>query len=571
MRKAFKTCFCVLLACSMLAGAVACGRVSSDRPEPVSAGAQDLRTVKLFGQQYRAYDWCNADGPNVQDYYSVQALNEDLAERGLRIEWEAIENASYQMTLQMRIASGDKYGMLVNGSTLSDSEALAYGKDGRFANLRELYGKYDADGSILNFCDANFPNMLNTLTTEDGLLFWMPYLNSFKFTDDKASVTSVMTTIIRKDWIEKLGFEIKYEYSTDEYFDLLKAFRDMDVNGNGVPDENIGCSFADFDTGSTSGLSESFGLFSGFEHPMGTAIERKNGVREWGFVWESEYIAEYLDYLNKLYAEGIYDLDLLNDGAVLQMRNENRGATSIYSRSWAAVDQEVLGVDDAHYAPIRVYYMDPSNSVIVSGDIVNAYASKYMVPSNLTDGEFQSVVDLLKYVYTTRYIELMYGGIEGVGFHYTEYGELIRDFDTTMNKDKVHLDAPLWHCISGNLLPNVFTNPISIKRIREEMLPQWQAENNYREIFQYDYKYVLGGTYDIKRSTIAYSVPTDKEAEDLARVTNTLSTYSKELLLSYITGDAALNDLPKYIEEMNTIGMKEYKDAMSARYFRSYK
>ena len=43
------------------------------------------------------------------------------------------------------------------------------------------------------------------------------------------------TWIIRQDWLDKLGLETPT--TTDELYEVLKAFRTEDPNGNGVQDE----------------------------------------------------------------------------------------------------------------------------------------------------------------------------------------------------------------------------------------------------------------------------------------------------------------------------------------------
>lgn len=538
------------------------------------AGAEELRTVQLFGTEYRGYNWMTANDPNVQDYAAVKALNEDLAALGLAITWEAIPNDSYPMTLQMRIASGDQYGMLVNGSPLTDAEAVQYGSDGYFLDLYEVFAKYDPEGLILSYCEENFPGKLNSYTTEDGKLYWMPYLNARRLLDGTTKSGSVLSTSIRKDWLDKLGIEYKYEYSTEEFFDILMAFRDQDANGNGLPDENIGTALSDFDSYSSGGLSNAFGLYAAVKAEtgggLGTGIEREDGTKEWGFVWDSPYIGEFLSYLNRLYEEGLYDLDLLSEGAEERMRNENRGGSSYSYSVWTTHALEVLGVEDAQYAPIRVYYEDPGNNVLVTQDMVNGYNSKYMIPANISEEEIQATVDLLKYVYTDRYVELLFGGAEGVGFHYSEYGEFIRDYTSNVaEKGKVHLDAPLWHCLSGNLLPNLVVEPQSVKRINEELLPEWQEKEDHQNLFQYEYRFTKDGKFDMIREAVAYAIPTEAEAEVLMRVENNLTTYSKELLTAFMMGEASMDKMPEYMAEMESLGMNEYKEVMSARYDRA--
>ena len=556
-----------LLTTVMLVSTAACGDQRVGQPEPAAPrsgqGASDLRTVKLFGPEYRAFSWLGASTPEVPNHHAIIALNEDLAARGLRLEWEAIPNDSYAMALQMRIASNDKYGHLVNGSRLTEIEAVSYGRDGYFQELHETIANYDPARSIMNFIEQYFGSSLNIVTTEDGKMFWLPYMVTFMSVDGAVNHGTILATQIRKDWLDTLGIEYKYEYSTDEFYEMLKAFRENDMNGNGLPDENIGVSFADF--GATAGLNVAFGLADG----LGKGIERTNGANEYEFVWDSPLITEFLSYLNLLYEEGIYDLDLLADGAEVRMRNENRGAAFYTYADWNASDQDVLGVDEAYYASMRLYYQDPSNSIMMTQSKTAVYGSKYMIPSNLTEDETQGVVDLLAYCFSDRYFQLLCGGVEGIGFIFDEYGDMEYLFDQTFPQDLIAYDWPLWFSLSGNLLPNMWINRGSVKKLNEVSVPEWQAENDVRSLFNYEYRFTRDGTYNLCREAPAYSIPTAQESEVLERVTNTLTTYSQELFAAFVRGEANVSDLPRYRQEMTDIGADEFIAVMKARYNRA--
>ena len=60
--------------------------------------------------------------------------------------------------------------------------------------------------------------------------------------------------MIRKDWVDKLGLAMPA--TTDELFEVLKAFQEQDANGNGEADEVVAIDFDNF----ANGLSQYFGL-----------------------------------------------------------------------------------------------------------------------------------------------------------------------------------------------------------------------------------------------------------------------------------------------------------------------
>jgi len=566
MAKNTKKIIAAVIAVMMLIGAASCGNVATPGPQaPPSAPDQGMRTVKFFGNDYRHVPWLNAN-LDLSKFPAAEEFFDLIAQRGLRIEWETVPNESYQMTLNTRLASGDKFAHMYNVNFMSDGDAIRYGRDGVFLDLREAFAKYN-DGSIISFTDQYYPGKLNIYTTEDGKLYWYPYLYTTKWVEGGTYDGGTWTSKIRLDWLNQIGFEHKYEVSIDELYTILKAFKDQNVNGQG--NVNIGAPFTNFNNFATAGIGDGFGIYaSGFE-ALGTGIERKNGVKEWGFVWESKFIAEYLSFLNSLYEAGIWVLDLLNDGAEVQMRNENRGAMCYdYSASvWE--ENEVLGVENVYYAPIKLYFMDLANAKMQSDEAAGS-VHKNVVAGNLTDEETKACIDLVAFFYSDDYCRLHWNGTEGIGFEYDEYGTRVNLFNPEYPQDADNFDAPLALTIGGNVLPMMSLGLASTRKMQEVDIPKWTEDNNIKAFFDYEYRFVRPKAFDWNRHNLPYAVPTEAESAILERVSETLSTYSRELFLSYIIGDAKIDDLQKYIDEMYSLGLQDYKEVMSARYDRVF-
>lgn len=101
--------------------------------------------------------------------------------------------------------------------------------------------------------------------------------------------------MIREDWLEKLGLEVPT--TTEELYQVAKAFAEQDPDGNGVKD--------------TYGIA----LSGSAEY---TITQMFYAIKPWvvedgKLVWKWEYIKEATAFKKRLYEEGIVDRDFFND------------------------------------------------------------------------------------------------------------------------------------------------------------------------------------------------------------------------------------------------------------------
>jgi len=101
--------------------------------------------------------------------------------------------------------------------------------------------------------------------------------------------------LIRQDWLDAVGMDAPE--TIDDWYAVLKAFKEKDPNGNGVADE-IPLGDTSFG-GSLNSFTGAFGLLDGFQIHPGT------GKITYG-PYENNY-KEYLATMHKWYAEGLMD------------------------------------------------------------------------------------------------------------------------------------------------------------------------------------------------------------------------------------------------------------------------
>ncbi len=105
----------------------------------------------------------------------------------------------------------------------SKSAFFKYGSEGAFLPLNDLIREYAPH--IQAFLDEN-PETRRYITAMDGNIYYIPYI-----ADGEVSQCWYM----RQDWLDKLNLE--RPRTTEEFYQVLKAFREQDPNGNGQQDE----------------------------------------------------------------------------------------------------------------------------------------------------------------------------------------------------------------------------------------------------------------------------------------------------------------------------------------------
>jgi len=143
--------------------------------------------------------------------------------------------------------------------------------------------------NIKKFFEEN-PEAWSGSIADDGNLYYIP--NSFEGTPSTGF-------FIRKDWLDKLGLAVPT--TVDEYYEVLKAFREQDPNGNGLKDE-----IPYFDrNASIDGLTQLFGA-----HDYWYVSD--DGIVGYGKATEEHKNA--MKNLAKWYAEGLIDPEIYMRG-----------------------------------------------------------------------------------------------------------------------------------------------------------------------------------------------------------------------------------------------------------------
>ncbi len=98
-----------------------------------------------------------------------------------------------------------------------------YGMREAFVPLNDLIEEYAPHIKIFL---ENRPDIKRLITAADGNIYCIPHVRDGEV---------ALGWFIRNDWLKKLG--LKQPKTVEEYYQVLKAFREQDPNGNGLKDE----------------------------------------------------------------------------------------------------------------------------------------------------------------------------------------------------------------------------------------------------------------------------------------------------------------------------------------------
>lgn len=184
---------------------------------PISEGGASISVFCLLDGK------ASASLSSLKDNYTMQYY-EKLS--GVDVTWYHPSSAiSIGEGVNLVLASDDLPDLIFAISEASESlDSLV--EQGVILRLNELIPQYAPNlAAILE----QYPEIVKQITTNDGNIALMPNLRLDPTTRYFESI------IIRDDWLEKLGLE--FPVTVDDWYTVLKAFKTMDPNGNGIDDE----------------------------------------------------------------------------------------------------------------------------------------------------------------------------------------------------------------------------------------------------------------------------------------------------------------------------------------------
>ncbi|MDD9269090.1 extracellular solute-binding protein [Paenibacillus sp. GCM10023248] len=201
-------------------------------------------------------------------------------------------------------------------SGLTPLEAIRYGSGGQLIPLENLIDKYAPNMKKLM---DTYPEIRSAITTPEGHIYALPGI---------VSVNAARTDKrwMNQSWLKKLN--LKEPETTEELYEVLKAFRDKDPNGNGKQDEIPMTARASGGPGLGIPVADIMGGSFGLDKQLGYYINIENDKVQ---IWMgNDRNREMLMYLNKLYSEKLLDQEIFSQKEAQYLAKQGSGNTGFF-------------------------------------------------------------------------------------------------------------------------------------------------------------------------------------------------------------------------------------------------
>lgn len=270
----------------------ACG--SDKETQKRDASAQKAAEVKVNKEGFPIVDeeiqlTMMAPGTGVEEWENMELLTDYAEKTNIQFKYVTPPISDFQTKLNLAFTSGDTGDIIYGAGTdnLTPGMEVDYGEQGVLMPLEELIEEYAPN---LKKLLEERPDIKKSITTVDGHIYSLPMVS-----DETTAQWYTGPLWYNGKWLEELGVE-ELPKTTDEFYELLKRFKEEDPNGNGQADE-IPLLDVKMES-SRPWLLAAFGIKE-------WGIEENNGKVRYAPMEEA--YKEYLTYMHKLYDEGLLD------------------------------------------------------------------------------------------------------------------------------------------------------------------------------------------------------------------------------------------------------------------------
>lgn len=556
---------CLLISSSMLLSA--CGG-KSNQSEPASAQKTNSKLTEpgkfpISNEKVTLTIITPAIASTEGTIQDNKFTKEFEEKTNVHIEWQQVET-NFKEKLNLMFASGDLADIVLSGvgnvNRMDKSTQSQLGSQGLIIPLNKLI---DTQSVWFKQALADNPELKSYITTPDGNIYDLPMINDGYHTENPYKMW------IDTTWLKNLGLNMPT--TTDEFYNVLKAFKDNDPNKNGKKDE---IPLSTCKAGANVEL-DGF-LMNAFTYaPGGDRLYLKDGKVTLAAT-EAGY-KDGLKYLNKLYSEGLINKDSFTQDQKAQINLNENG------------DVPVIGAFPSLHLGYALNLTATNkwheyNSVPPLQGPKGFKSTTYQPYGKFVTGVFSITKDcknpeaafrLADYFYSTEGTLRANWGRENI--EWTKADDSQKGLDGSPAKYKTILTDKTQEANKnvswGQLFP--FNAPRKLQWSFAAPQDPYDAKVNPMEgrmnIFYAATKEHTKVNPDIKTvlPDLYYS---PESAEELSRLKITINDYVNESIIKFIVGKQDVDkDWDSYVSQLDKLGVKNYLKIIQDSYDKQYK
>lgn len=464
----------------------------------------------------------------------------------VKLEWDTVAGNMVDEKRNILLASGEYPDVLMNaGVPLTQMEI--YGKQGIFIPLNDLIEDHSIYFKKLM---KQYPVIEDYITSADGNIYSLPDFNQcFHCIYGKKMW-------IYKPWLDKLGLDMPE--TTDELYQVLKAFKEQDPNGNGKKDEiplsGYDLYWANIDT---------FLINPFIYNPGDDRLYLQDGKVTVPFNkpdWK-----QGLKYMHKLYKEGLlYPESFTMDRKQIKQLGENP-------------DVQILG------AATALWFGHLAQNYGESGRYKNwvavpplkgpdGYVSTFYKPGGVSPGKFLITNKCKNPEIAIKWVDWFYSvegqltasfGQEGEGWRWAKEGEVgINGKPAVFKRIGQH----------GEMQNKNWNYAMPYYRPADIRLGEPRPDDPYyHEIRLYEETANKYAGKEIKGSYLPPLSFTEEEMVEVEDLRVSINNYVEESIAQFVVGARDIEkDWNNYLEEFKYLGLERYLELNQKAYDRKY-
>ncbi len=451
----------------------------------------------------------------------------------IKIKFEVLPDAQYVTSMQTRLAAGSDLPDILR---VPGGDPTSYGQQGLLIPMNDLMAKYGA-GVKEQF--EKFPLASKIMRSGDGNYYgiapiiaesskWMP--NYF---------------VIREDWLNNVGKTAPT--TTDEWVDVLKAFRDNDANKDGDPANEIPWG------GSPLFFAEAFGLHLWASEWQGGFYTDDAGKVYYQFT--DPRFKDFLTFANMMYKERLLDPEYGNPNMETVQAKATKNLVGSLN-NWADLGMSWGSTLRASIAP-EAYFIPVIPPKGPKGDqSIEGYGTVDMGFAGISKDckNPEAAYKIMDYMWTEEGRMFLAYGIEGKSYSMVDGKPQYTD------EAKNYVDG------TSSFLRTLGAWPT---------IPWVQQEYSYIQQLDADPKWGSKAAETCIHPYYAEPFPallaTKAEQEQLSVVLTDINTYRREMTDKFIMGARSIDEFDTFVAEMNSMGLDKVLEIKQAQWDRTMK
>lgn len=287
MNRLLKKVISVILVLLLAFSAVGCGGADTNSSDEVSVALSDDPSAFPLTEEKVTLRFAVVRGANNTIPYSEMPVIQEFEKiSNVHIEWEEIDASAVQEKVNLMFSTNNLPDAFF-GPLLTDNQVVTFANAGKIVPLNALIKEHAPN--MKAFIDAR-EDYKKAITAPDGNIYALASM----FEEERGLANDNL--FINKTWLDKL--ELSVPTSSEEFYTVLKAFKEQDPNGNGLQDE---IPFSAMDK--EESLYSLFGMFGMPDNKEHLAVQDSKVI----YTATQPGYKDAIIYFNRLFEEGLVD------------------------------------------------------------------------------------------------------------------------------------------------------------------------------------------------------------------------------------------------------------------------